>query len=64
MKTYVDGSWYRCCGGHVRKLQDCCSYSQQRINGDAALQGLLLQRPQGLLRDVLPDQGPVLRAMR
>ena len=39
MRTYVDGSWYRCCGGHVRKLQDCCSYSQQRINGDAALQG-------------------------
>jgi hypothetical protein len=39
MKTWVDGSWYRCCDGHVRKLQDCCSYSQQRINGDAALEG-------------------------
>jgi hypothetical protein len=39
MRTWVDGSWYRCCNGHVRKLQDCCSYSQQRINGDAALQG-------------------------
>lgn len=39
MSTWVDGSWYRCCNGQVRKLQDCCSYSQQRINGDAALQG-------------------------
>ena len=23
--TKVDGAWYRCCGGHVRKLVDCCS---------------------------------------
>jgi hypothetical protein len=37
--TRVDGSWYRCCGGHVRKLMDCCSYSSRRINGDAALTG-------------------------
>ena len=37
--TQVDGAWYRCCGGHVRKLMDCCSYSQTRINGDSALTG-------------------------
>jgi hypothetical protein len=35
----VDGAWYRCCGGRVRKLVDCCSYSNKRINGDAALTG-------------------------
>jgi hypothetical protein len=39
MNTTVDGAWYRCCGGHVRKLQDCCSYSSRRINGDGALTG-------------------------
>ena len=37
--TTIDGSWYRCCGGHVRKLMDCCSYSSRRINGDSALTG-------------------------
>jgi hypothetical protein len=37
--TVVDGGWYRCCGGKVRKLTDCCSYSSRRINGDAALTG-------------------------
>ena len=35
----VDGAWYRCCGGQVRKLMDCCTYSSRRINGDAALTG-------------------------
>lgn len=39
INTSMDGSWYRCCGGTVRKLQDCCSSSRRRINGDAALQG-------------------------
>jgi hypothetical protein len=38
-RPYVDGAWYRCCGGHIRKLVDCCGYSQTRINGDAALTG-------------------------
>ena len=38
-RTWVDGSWYRCCGGRVRKLVDCCAYSKRRINGDAALTG-------------------------
>jgi hypothetical protein len=39
INTQVDGGWYRCCGGHVRKLVDCCSQSDRRINGDAALEG-------------------------
>jgi len=38
-EVHVDGSWYRCCGGKVRRLMDCCSYSTRRINGDAALHG-------------------------
>jgi hypothetical protein len=36
---HVDGSWYRCCGGQVRKLVDCCTHGSRRINGDAALTG-------------------------
>ena len=39
MRTKVDGAWYRCCGGHVRKLVDCCSPAKERINGDASLKG-------------------------
>ena len=35
----TDGSWFRCCGGHVRKLMDCCGFIRRRINGDAALTG-------------------------
>lgn len=35
----TDGSWYRCCGGRVRRLMDCCGYTGVRINGDAALTG-------------------------
>ena len=38
-KPHVDGSWYRCCGGRVRKLMDCCGYRDRRINGDRALTG-------------------------
>jgi hypothetical protein len=37
--TRTDGAWYRCCGGKVRKLVDCCAYTRNRINGDAALTG-------------------------
>jgi hypothetical protein len=37
--TRVDGAWYRCCGGKVRKLVDCCAYTRRRINGDGALTG-------------------------
>jgi hypothetical protein len=36
---HVDGAWYRCCGGRVRKLVDCCTPESRRINGDAALTG-------------------------
>ena len=37
--TRTDGAWYRCCGGRVRKLVDCCSTNRRRINGDKALRG-------------------------
>jgi hypothetical protein len=37
--TELDGAWYRCCGGTVRKLVDCCANSSRRINGDASLTG-------------------------
>jgi len=39
IEAQIDGSWYRCCGGRVRKLVDCCSTNSRRINGDAALVG-------------------------
>ena len=39
IKAQTDGAWYRCCGGRVRKLVDCCSPSKERINGDASLTG-------------------------
>ena len=39
LRTQIDGAWYRCCGGHVRKLVDCCAHTKRRINGDAALTG-------------------------
>lgn len=35
----LQGSWYRCCDGQIRKLWDCCSTSRRRINGDASLRG-------------------------
>jgi hypothetical protein len=35
----LDGSWYRCCGGTVRKIRDCCGVTNVRVNGDAALVG-------------------------
>jgi hypothetical protein len=35
----VQGSWFRCCGGQIRKLVDCCSFSRRRINGDASVVG-------------------------
>jgi hypothetical protein len=42
-KTSIDGSWYRCCGGNVRKLVDCCAHHGTRINGDGALTGYCFQ---------------------
>jgi hypothetical protein len=38
-EPHIDGSWHRCCHGHVRKLVDCCGYVSRRINGDTALTG-------------------------
>ena len=38
-KAHLQGAWYRCCGGTVRKLWDCCAHHDRRINGDAALHG-------------------------
>ncbi len=34
-----DGSWYRCCGGRVRQMKDCCGRTNVRVNGDEALVG-------------------------
>jgi hypothetical protein len=39
LRVQTDGSWYRCCGGRVRKLVDCCARHPRRINGDRALKG-------------------------
>ena len=33
------GGWSRCCGGRIRRIADCCSYSDLRINGDASVTG-------------------------
>jgi hypothetical protein len=33
------GGWSRCCRGRVRRIYDCCSYSDRRINGDASVTG-------------------------
>lgn len=35
----VGGGWSRCCGGRIRRIYDCCSYSPTRINGDASVTG-------------------------
>jgi hypothetical protein len=33
------GGWNRCCNDRVRHIQDCCSTSDVRINGDGAVRG-------------------------
>ena len=33
------GGWSRCCNGRIRRIYDCCSYSDTRINGDASVTG-------------------------
>ncbi len=33
------GGWTRCCNGRLRHIQDCCSPSRTRINGDASVTG-------------------------
>jgi hypothetical protein len=39
IKLVLEGSWYRCCGGRVRRIRDCCGATNVRVNGDAALVG-------------------------
>jgi hypothetical protein len=38
-KPRFGGGWSRCCGGRIRHISDCCSYSHVRINGDASVTG-------------------------
>ena len=38
-KGIIQGGWYRCCRGTIRKLVDCCAHTRTRVNGDAALVG-------------------------
>jgi len=38
------GGWSRCCNGRVRHINDCCSTSYVRINGDAAVRGYCPRR--------------------
>jgi hypothetical protein len=37
--TSTDGTWSACCYGRIRRIVDCCSYSDTRINGDASVTG-------------------------
>ena len=38
------GGWTRCCYGRLRHIQDCCSSSDTRINGDASVRGYCPRR--------------------
>ena len=58
----TDGVWYRCCGGRVRKLVDCCSAHRAADQRRQVAEGLLLRQPEGVLRHVLPELGAVLTA--
>ena len=60
--TQIDGAWYRCCGGHVRKLDRLLRAQPQRGSTATPRCGLLLHGPEGVLRHVLPDHGAVLTA--
>ncbi len=33
------GGWSACCNGRIRRIYDCCSFSDTRINGDASVTG-------------------------
>ncbi len=39
VNVVTQGAWYRCCGGQIRKLTDCCTSGPVRINGDRGLRG-------------------------
>jgi hypothetical protein len=41
--TALQGTWSRCCNHRIRRVVDCCSYSDKRINGDASLTGYCYQ---------------------
>ena len=57
----LDGSWYRCCGGHVRKLAGLLlATSTSGSTATPRSTGYCYSRPQGLLRHVLPDEGALL----
>ena len=43
-KPRFGGGWSRCCFGRVRRIADCCSYSDVRINGDASVTGYCYNR--------------------
>ena len=36
---HYGGGWTRCCNGRLRHIQDCCSTSRIRINGDGSVTG-------------------------
>src|SRR5256885_2223181 len=36
-KPHIDGSWHRCCGGHVPQPLDCCGSYSPRPHGGPAL---------------------------
>lgn len=38
-KPRFGGGWSRCCKGRIRRIYDCCSFSDTRINGDASVTG-------------------------
>ncbi len=38
-KPKYGGGWARCCDGRIRRIVDCCSFSDTRINGDASVTG-------------------------
>ena len=68
--TRYGGGWTRCCSGRLRHIQDCCSRSNIRINGDYAVRGYC---PSGLkvfcityrelTQGVLTDAGPAALAV-
>ncbi len=37
--AHYGGGWTRCCSGRLRHINDCCSSSNIRINGDYAVRG-------------------------
>ena len=63
IEVRTDGSWYRCCDGHVRKLIDCCTHEPAAHQRRPRAEGLLLRPPARLLRHVLPDERAVLIAL-